>query len=70
MKSEGFDPVLNLKESAEYLGVSRTTLWRMHAKDSLIATPARFSRGKTGYLKSYPETWKRDRMHEAMQRQG
>ena len=70
MNPEGFDPVLNLGESAEYLGVSRTTLWRMYAKDGMISPPARFSRGKTGYLQSYLETWKRDRMHEAMRRKG
>lgn len=56
------DVILNVGEAASAIGVDRTTLWRMHAKYGMIQPPARFSIGKTGWLKSYIDNWKRERM--------
>jgi len=64
------DEILNVGEAAEALGVDRTTLWRMHAKYKMIAPPARFSIGKTGYLRSYLEQWMQERMKESAQSLG
>lgn len=64
------DEILNVGEAAKMLGVDRTTLWRMHAKYKMIAPPARFSIGKTGYLRSYLDEWRRDRMAESIQSMG
>ena len=64
------DEILNVGEAAQALGVDRTTLWRMHAKYGMIAPPARFSIGKTGYLRSYLEGWMADRMAESVQSLG
>lgn len=61
------DEILNVGDAAAMLGVDRTTLWRMHAKYKMIAPPARFSIGKTGYLRSYLEEWRRARMDESIQ---
>ncbi|WP_275287151.1 hypothetical protein [Halomonas elongata] len=58
------DVILNVGEAVKLLDVDRTTLWRMHAKYQMIVPPARFSVGKTGYLRSYLEQWKKDRMDE------
>ena len=60
------DEILNVGQAAQALGVDRTTLWRMHAKYKMIAPPARFSIGKTGYLRSYLEGWMADRMAESV----
>lgn len=64
------DEILNVGEAAKALGVDRTTLWRMHAKYKMIAPPARFSIGKTGYLRSYLQQWMRERMDESVERLG
>ncbi len=64
------DEILNVGEAAQMLGVDRTTLWRMHAKYGMIAAPARFSIGKTGYLRSYLEGWMNERMAESVERLG
>lgn len=62
------DQILNVGEAAAMLRVDRTTLWRMHARYGMIAPPARFSIGKTGYLRSYLEDWMQERMQEAIER--
>jgi len=64
------DEILNVGEAAEMLGVDRTTLWRMHSKYKMIAPPARFSIGKTGYLRSYLKGWMHERMAESVERMG
>ncbi len=61
------DEILNIGEAAKELGVDRTTLWRMHAKYKMIAPPARFSIGKTGYLRSYLDGWLKERMAESVE---
>lgn len=64
------DEILNVGDAAKMLGVDRTTLWRMHAKYKMIAPPARFSIGRTGYLRSYLESWRQERMNESLQNFG
>ncbi len=61
------DEILNVGETAARIGVDRTTLWRMHAKYKMIAPPARFSIGKTGYLRSYLDGWLQERMAESVE---
>jgi len=43
------DRMLSLPQAAKYLGVGRTTLWRMHAEYGLLPPPTRVSPGRVGY---------------------
>ena len=46
------EKIYRLKDSAEFLGISRTTLWRMIRRGE-IHPPREISVGVKGYLYSY-----------------
>jgi len=51
------DPVLTLAQAARWLGVGRTTLWRLHAEYGALPAPVRLSPGRVGYRRSTLENY-------------
>lgn len=52
------DPIVSVAAAASELGVSRQTLWRMHALYKLIEPPSRVSPGRVGYRRSVLDRYK------------
>ncbi|WP_299310587.1 helix-turn-helix domain-containing protein [uncultured Halomonas sp.] len=51
------DPVLTVTQAARWLGVSRSTLWRLHAHYGALPAPMRLSPGRVGYRRSTLENY-------------
>ncbi|TDX21612.1 AlpA family transcriptional regulator [Modicisalibacter xianhensis] len=49
--------IFSLQESAKFLGVSLTTLWRLHAVENVLDKPMRVSKRKKGFRKSTLEEY-------------
>lgn len=54
-------PIYRVADAAEYIGVSRATLWRL-AKQGAIAPPIKITQGATGWPQSALDQWLTERV--------